>query len=329
MKITFLHPNYFYWLLLIIPIIAWYIWKQKNAYASLQYSSLRGFAQLRKSKKVYMRHLPFLFRLLALILLIIALARPQSTNRLQDITSEGIDIMISLDISGSMMAMDFKPNRMEAAKEVAIEFINMRASDRLGLTIFAGEAFTMCPLTTDHAVLINLMRDVQTGMIEDGTAIGMGLAAAVNRIKDSESRSKVIILLSDGENNRGQIAPLTAAEIARTFGIRVYTIGVGTIGTAPMPIQTVFGQQIQDVEVRIDEKMLQEIADITGGRYFRATDRQGLNAIYKEIDQLEKHQIEVQEYVKHSEEFLPFALLALIFLLVELLLKNTVLRTLP
>lgn len=329
MKITFLHPNYFYWLLLIIPIIAWYIWKQKNAYASLQYSSLRGFAQLRKSKKVYMRHLPFLFRLLALILLIIALARPQSTNRLQDITSEGIDIMISLDISGSMMAMDFKPNRMEAAKEVAIEFINMRASDRLGLTIFAGEAFTMCPLTTDHAVLINLMRDVQTGMIEDGTAIGMGLAAAVNRIKDSESRSKVIILLSDGENNRGQIAPLTAAEIARTFGVRVYTIGVGTIGTAPMPIQTVFGQQIQDVEVRIDEQMLQEIADITGGRYFRATDRQGLNAIYKEIDQLEKHQIEVQEYVKHSEEFLPFALLALIFLLAELLLKNTVLRTLP
>ncbi|TCO09366.1 vWA domain-containing protein [Natronoflexus pectinivorans] len=329
MNYTFLHPNYFYLLLLLIPMIAWYIWKQKTAYASLQISTLRGFASLKKSKKTYLRHLPFALRCLTLIFLIIALARPQSTNRLQNVTTEGIDIMISLDISGSMLAMDFEPNRMEAAKEVAIDFIRMRPHDRIGLTIFAGEAFTLSPLTLDHSVLINLMRDVRTGMVEDGTAIGMGLAAAANRLKDSDAKSKVIILLSDGENNRGQIAPLTAAEIARTFGIRVYTVGVGSIGTAPFPVNTVFGTQIQNVEVRIDEDMLTEIAGLTGGKYFRATDRSGLDAIYREIDELERHQIEVQEYTRHSEEFLPFALLAMLFLLTEILLRNTVFRTLP
>lgn len=329
MNHTFLHPQYFLLLLILLPMIGWYIWKQRSAHATLQISSLRFFSLGRKSRKTYIRHVPFVLRVLALIMIITALARPQSTNQLQNVTTEGIDIMISLDISGSMQAMDFKPNRLEAAKEVAIDFIKGRPNDRMGLVIFAAESFTQCPLTLDHNVLTNLFRDVSIGMLEDGTAIGMGLATAVNRIKDSDAKSKVIILLSDGENNRGQIAPLTAAEIARTFGIRVYTIGVGSIGTAPFPINTVFGQQVQDMEVRIDEAMLTEIAEITGGGYFRATDKAALQAVYEEIDQMEKNKIQVQEYTRHAEEFLPYVLLALLFLLMELALRNTVLRTLP
>lgn len=329
MNFQFLHPQYFFLLLLLIPMIGWYIWRQRSMHASLQISSLRGFSTIGKSKKIYLRHIPFILRLLALTMLIFALARPQSSNKLQKSTTEGIDIMISLDISTSMLAMDFKPNRMEAAKEVAINFIQGRPNDRIGLVIFAAESFTQCPLTIDHAVLINLFRDIRTGMLEDGTAIGDGLATAVNRIKDSDSKSKVIILLSDGENNRGQIAPLTAAEIARTFGVRVYTIGVGTIGTAPFPINTVFGQQVQNMEVKIDEAMLKEIATLTGGHYFRATDKNKLEEIYKEIDAMEKTKTEIQEYTKKGEEFLIFALLAIIFLLSEILLRNTVLRTIP
>src|SRR5690554_229961 len=329
MGYTFLHPEYFFLLIIIIPMVWWYVRKQKTAFASLQISSLKAFANIPRSGKDLLRHLPFLFRLLALIFLIIAIARPRSTDSLQNVTTEGIDIMISLDISGSMLAMDLKPNRIEAAKRVAVEFIKGRPNDRMGLVIFAAESFTQCPLTLDHNVLTNLFRDVSLGMLEDGTAIGMGLATAVNRIKDSDAKSKVIILLSDGENNRGQIAPLTAAEIARTFGIRVYTIGVGSIGTAPFPINTVFGQQVQDMEVRIDEAMLTEIAEITGGSYFRATDKAALQAVYEEIDQMEKNKIQVQEYTRHAEEFLPYVLLALLFLLMELALRNTVLRTLP
>jgi Ca-activated chloride channel homolog len=329
MNYTFLHPQYFLLLLLLIPMIAWYIWKQNTAHATLQISSIRLFSLVGKSRKTYLRHLPFVFRILTLIFIIIALARPQSSNQLRNVTTEGIDIIVSLDISGSMQAMDFQPNRLEAAKEVAIQFIKGRPNDRMGLVIFAAESFTQCPLTLDHNVLTNLFRDVRIGMLEDGTAIGMGLATAVNRIKDSDAQSKVIILLSDGENNRGQIAPLTAAEIARTFGVRVYTIGVGTIGMAPFPINTVFGQQVQDMEVKIDEPMLTEIAELTGGKYFRATDRQALEDIYQEIDAMEKNKIEVQEYTRHAEEFLPFALLALLFLLLEIILRNTVLRTLP
>ncbi|HLW08313.1 MAG TPA: VWA domain-containing protein [Marinilabiliaceae bacterium] len=329
MGYTFLHPEYFFLLIIIIPMVWWYVRKQKTAFASLQISSLKAFANIPRSGKDLLRHLPFLFRLLALIFLIIAIARPRSTDSLQNVTTEGIDIMISLDISGSMLAMDLKPNRIEAAKKVAVDFIKGRPNDRMGLVIFAAESFTQCPLTLDHNVLINLFNDVQLGMLEDGTAIGMGLATAVNRIKDSDAKSKVIILLSDGENNRGAIAPLQAGEIAKTFGIRVYTVGVGTVGTAPMPINTVFGQQIQDVEVRIDEEMLKGIADMTGGKYFRATDNRALEGIYKEIDQLEKHKIEVQEYTRHKEEFLPFALLAGLFLLSEIFVKNLILRILP
>jgi Ca-activated chloride channel family protein len=329
MTYTFLHPHFFYLLLVLIPMIGWYVWKQRDLNASLQISSLRGFSRIRKSRKTYLRHVPFGLRCMTVIFLTIALARPQSTDNLRDVTTEGIDIMVSLDISGSMLAMDFDPNRLEAAKDVATEFIAGRPNDKMGLVVFAAESFTQCPLTVDHAVLTNLIRDVKTGMLQDGTAIGLGLSTAVSRIKDSEAKSKVIILLTDGVNNRGEIHPLTAAEIAKSFGVRVYTIGVGSRGMAPYPVNTVFGQQVQDMEVKIDEEMLQEIANTTGGTYFRATDKDKLRGIYQEIDQMEKTKIEVKEYSKRSEEFLPFALLALAFFLAEILLKNTVLRNLP
>ncbi len=329
MNYTFLHPHFFYLLLILAPMIGWYVWKQKDLNASLQISSLKGFSRIKKSRKTYLRHFPFGLRCLTIIFLVVALARPQSTDNLRDVTTEGIDIMVSLDISGSMQAMDFKPNRLEAAKDVATEFIAGRPNDKMGLVIFAAESFTQCPLTIDHAVLTNLIRDVQIGMLRDGTAIGLGLSTAVKRIKDSDAESKVIILLTDGVNNRGEIHPLTAAEIAQSFGVRVYTVGVGSHGTAPFPVNTVFGQQVQDMDVKIDEPMLQEIADITGGQYFRATDKTKLREIYEEIDQMEKTKIEVKEYSKRSEEFLPFALLALGFLLAEVLLRNTTLRNLP
>jgi len=329
MNYTFLHPHFFYLLLILLPMIGWYIWKQKELNASLQISTLKGFSRIKKSRKTYLRHVPFGLRCLTIIFLIIALARPQSTNSHRDVTTEGIDIMVSLDISGSMQAMDFEPNRLEAAKDVATEFIAGRPNDKMGLVVFAAESFTQCPLTIDHAVLTNLIQDVRIGMLQDGTAIGLGLSTAVSRIKESDAKSKVIILLTDGVNNRGEIHPLTAAEIAKSFDVRVYTIGVGSHGTAPYPVNTVFGQQVQDMEVKIDENMLQEIADITGGEYFRATDKSKLRQIYEEIDKMEKTKIEVKEYSKRSEEFLPFALLALAFLLTEVLLRNTVLRNLP
>ena len=329
MNYTFLHPYFFYLLLLLIPLTGWYIWKQRELNASLQISSLKGFSKIRKSRKTYLRHVPFGLRCLTFIFLTIALARPQSTDSLRNVTTEGIDIIVSLDVSGSMLAMDFEPNRLEAAKDVATDFISGRPNDKMGLVIFAAESFTQCPLTIDHAVLTNLTRDVQTGILQDGTAIGLGLSTAVSRIKDSDAKSKVIILLTDGVNNRGEIHPLTAAEIAKSFGIRVYTIGVGSHGTAPYPVNTVFGQQVQDMEVKIDEDMLREIANTTGGQYFRATDKEKLRAIYEEIDQMEKTKIEVKEYSKRTEEFIPFALLALAFLLMEILLRNTILRNLP
>ncbi len=328
-NITFLHPSFF-WLLLILPAyIAWYIWKQKSMQASLQISTLKGFSKAPVSIKVYLRHLLFAFRVLSIIFLIIVLARPQSSNSFRDEKVEGIDIMMALDISGSMLAEDFKPNRLEAAKDVAMEFIKGRNNDKIGLVIYAAESFTQCPLTTDHNVLQNLFRDIKLGLIEDGTAIGMGLATAVQRIKDSEAKSKVIILLTDGMNNRGEIAPMTAAEIAKTFGVRVYTIGVGTIGMAPYPMQTVFGKEYQKVEVKIDEELLENIASMTGGQYFRATDKQKLNEIYAEIDQLEKTRFEVREYTKRKEEYLWFAALAGFFLLMEIFLRSTVFRNLP
>ncbi|MFW6203225.1 MAG: vWA domain-containing protein, partial [Marinilabilia sp.] len=289
----------------------------------------RGFSQIKKSRKSYLRHIPFGLRCLTIIFLTIALARPQSTNNLRDVTTEGIDIMISLDISGSMKAMDFEPNRLDAAKNVATDFISERTNDKIGLVVFAAESFTQCPLTVDKAVLTNLIQDVRIGMLKDGTAIGHGLATAVKRIKESDAKSKVIILLTDGVNNRGEIHPLTAAEMAKSFGIRVYTIGVGSHGTAPVPINTAFGEQVQEMEVKIDEEMIQEIAQMTDGKYFRATDENKLRSIYEEIDQMEKSKVEVKEYTQKSEEFILFGLLALAFLLAEILVRNTILRNLP
>lgn len=273
-----------------------------------------------------MRHLGIVLRSLAVAALIVALARPQTSLSWQNTTTEGIDIVIASDISGSMLAEDFTPNRLEAGKNIAIDFIKARPDDRIGLVIFSGESFTQCPFTIDHDVLINLFKDVKNGMIDDGTAIGMGLATAVNRLKDSEAKSKVIILLTDGSNNTGSIPPVTAAEIAKQFNIRVYTVGIGTHGYAPYPVQTPFGIQYQRMPVDVDEGTLTKIANITGGKYFRATDNRTLKNIYEHIDQMEKAKIAVTQYHKKTELFLPFALIALLCLTVEFLLKNTWLK---
>lgn len=329
-NVEFAYPAYFYLFLLLIPIIAWYIYKQKESQATLQISTLEPFKDSKKTYKNYFRHILFVLRVAVISLLIIILARPQSTNKWENVTTEGIDIVMALDISGSMLARDFKPDRLEAAKDVAIEFISGRPDDRIGLVIFSGESFTQCPLTTDHAMLINLFKDIKSGMIEDGTAIGVGLANAVNRIKDSDAISRVIILLTDGVNNRGSIDPLTAAELAKTFGIRVYTIGVGTMGTAPYPVQDQFGRTFyQDMPVEIDEATLQEISDMTDGKYFRAINNEKLREIYTEIDKLEKSKIDVKEFSKKQEEYYGFGILAILFLLSEIFLRNTILRNLP
>jgi Ca-activated chloride channel family protein len=329
MHIQFANPGFLFLLLLILPALAWYIFRQQQLQASLTYSTIQGFRNIKPTYKIWLRHLLFVLRMLAFTMVVIVLARPQSTNKYKNVTTEGIDIVLALDISGSMLAEDFKPNRLEAAKDVAAEFISGRPDDRIGLVVFSGESFTQCPLTTDHAVLLNLFRNLQSGMIQDGTAIGLGLANAVNRLKDSRAISKVVILLTDGVNNMGAIAPLSAAEISKTFGIRAYTIGVGTRGMAPYPVQTPFGVQYQDMEVNIDEAMLQQVAKMTDGKYFRATNNQKLRDIYKEIDKLEKSRIEVREYKKYQEEYFTYALLALIFIISELVLRNTVLRMIP
>ncbi|MDD7632027.1 MAG: VWA domain-containing protein [Parabacteroides sp.] len=327
---VFANPTYLYLLLLLIPLIGWYIYKLSKSQASMQVSSSEVF-QLPEARswKIYLRHVPFLLRMVLIALLIVVLARPQSTNSWQNSSTEGIDIMLAMDISSSMLAQDLKPNRLEAAKDVAASFINGRQNDNIGLVVFAAESFTQCPLTTDHTVLLNLFKDIQPGIIQDGTSIGLGLANAVSRIKDSQAKSKVIILLTDGVNNAGEIAPVTASEIAKTFGVRVYTIGVGTQGEAPYPFQTAFGIQYQNVPVEIDEPTLKQIAATTGGQYFRATDNASLKAIYEEIDQMEKTKISVQEFSKKQEEYMQWALLVLLLLLVEFLLKNTLLRNIP
>lgn len=325
----FAHPTYFYLLLLLVPLIAWYVIKLSHMQANFRLASTHAFRKLPSNLKVYMRHLPFALRMMTITLVIIVLAQPQSLNHYQKTESQGIDIVLALDISGSMLAQDLTPDRLVAAKKVAAEFVTDRQNDKIGLVIFAGESFTQCPLTTDHKVLLNLLNEVKFGMVEDGTAIGLGLANSVNRLKDSKSQSKVVILLTDGTNNRGQIAPLTAADLARSYGIRVYTIGVGTQGTAPTPVQTPFGVRIQNVEVDIDEKTLMEIASITGGQYFRAVDNAGLSNIYAEIDEMEKYLINVQNVTRKQELYLPFALLALALLFFELILRRTWLRTIP
>ncbi len=326
--IKFAQPLFLYLLIIIPVMIAFYVLKQQKVTASMRMPGLQSFSQTGTTFRHYLRHILFAVRAIAIGLLIIALARPQKSDKFQNVSTEGIDIVLAQDISGSMLARDFKPDRLEAAKNIATEFISGRPYDRIGLVVFSGESFTQCPLTTDHAVLINLLREIQSGMIEDGTAIGMGLATAVNRIKDSQAKSKVIILLTDGVNNRGEIAPATAAEIAKTFGIRVYTIGVGTQGVAPYPVQTPYGLQYQDMAVEIDEGILQQIAQTTGGKYFRATDNNSLIQIYKEIDKLEKSKIDVKQFTKKEEKYLVPALIAFCMLLFEILARNTVFKNL-
>jgi Ca-activated chloride channel family protein len=313
----------------LIPVVFWYIWELQKSDASLQISSHRNLIKFPQSRKVKFRHVPFILRVLSIALIIIALARPQASNSWRTQNAEGIDIMMALDISSTMMIDDVRPNRLEAAKAVASEFILSRPNDNIGLVIFARQSFTQCPMTTDHAVLINLFNEVKSGMIDDGTAIGLGLANAVNRIKESKAKSKVIILLTDGSNNAGDIAPITAAEIAKTFGIRVYTIGVGTTGIVNRPVQTQYGIQYQQVQSEFDAKSLQQIANMTGGKYYNATDNEKLRQIYQDIDKLEKTKISVQQYSKKEEQFYWFALLAFILLVIEVSLRNTIFRKIP
>jgi Ca-activated chloride channel family protein len=324
----FAEPAFLYLLLIIPAIITFYVVRQQKTSASVRIPGLQSFEKAGTTFRYYLRHILFAARVLAVTLLIIILARPQSTDNFQNVSTEGIDIVLALDISGSMLARDFKPDRLEASKNVATEFISGRPYDRMGLVVFSGESFTQCPLTTDHAVLINLMREIESGMIEDGTAIGMGLANAINRIKDSEAKSKVIILLTDGINNKGEIAPATSAEIAKTYGIRVYTIGVGTQGMAPYPVQTPFGVQYQNMPVEIDEAILKEIAQMTGGKYFRATDNDKLVQVYSEIDKLEKSKIDVRQFNRKEEKYMIPAIIVFCLLAIEMLLRNTLLKSL-
>jgi Ca-activated chloride channel family protein len=325
-SVEFAHPGFF-WLLIIIPaMVAYYVFREQKTYGHLSVSAIKGFSLPTKSIIPKLRHSGIALRCLALAALIIALARPQSSLSWQNSTTEGIDIIIASDISGSMLAEDFHPNRLEAGKNIAIDFIKNRPDDRIGLVIFSGESFTQCPLTIDHDVLINLYKDIKNGMIDDGTAIGMGLATAVNRLKGSEAKSKVVILLTDGSNNMGSIPPVTAAEIAKQFGVRVYTVGIGTKGFAPYPVQTPFGIQYQRIPVDVDEGTLTKIANITGGKYFRATDNETLKNIYERIDKMEKAKIDVTQYHKKTEVFLPFAIIALLLLSLEFILRNTVFK---
>ncbi len=328
-KITFAQP-YFLWLLLLIPaLIAAYIFYFRKKKTDVRFSSFDNFIGYVPSFRQRIQLLPFILKLLAIAAIVVALARPQSSSSGQNVTTEGIDIVMALDISSSMLAEDLKPNRIEAAKKVAEQFIDGRPNDRIGLVIFSGESFTMCPITSDHSVLKNLFQGIQSGMILDGTAIGEGLATSVNRIRDSKAKSKVVILLTDGVNNLGSIAPATAGDIAKAFGIRVYTIGVGTQGMAPYPVKTPFGIQYQNMEVQIDEAVLKQIAEGTGGKYFRATSTSKLKDIYGDIDRLEKTIVETTEFHHHSEEFYPFIMLAALLLGLELILRYTLLKTVP
>jgi Ca-activated chloride channel family protein len=327
--IEFANPAYLYLLLIIPLLIVWYIFRHFNTFAEIQFSSFSPFKNAKKTFKQKMYHILFIFRLLVIIFLIIVLARPQSSLSKRNVSIEGIDIVMAYDISSSMLAEDFKPNRLEAARDVGMQFINGRPNDRIGLVVFSGEAYTQCPLTSDHGVLKSLFLSVKNGLIEDGTALGDGLATAASRIKDSKAISKVIILMTDGVNNMGSVDPLSAADIAKLYGIRVYTIGIGTTGVAPYPFKTPFGIQYQNMEVKIDEALLKQISKITNGNYYRATSKTKLENIFKEIDKLEKSKIDVTEFHKKSEEFLYFILLAGFFLLLEIIIRYTIYKTIP
>ena len=325
----FEYPNLLWLLAVPVLLTALYIYQELTGRKPhMRVSTAAPWKLEGRSALSVLRHLPFAFRIAALSLIIVAIARPRSSSQMEKIDTEGIDIVLAMDVSTSMLARDFNPDRISAAKDIAIEFIAQRPTDRIGIVVFAGESYTQCPLTTDRATLINLMKEVQTDLIEDGTAIGNGLATAVARMAESDAKSRVIILLTDGVNNSGEIAPLTAAEIANTYGVRVYTIGVGANGTAPYPVMTPWGVDIQRVNVEIDEDLLKTIAETTGGRYFRATDNTKLAEIYSEINRMEKARTTIDSFPVYKELFTRYALLALAFLLLELLIRLFI-RRLP
>ena len=325
--IEFASEGFLYLLILVPVIIVWYIFLGTRQQAAVRFSHSDDFAKMPKSWKIYMRHICFAVEMAALSLLIVAMARPQSSSTGKNITIEGIDIVLALDVSTSMLAQDLKPDRLEAAKNVAADFIDARPTDRIGLVIFSGETFTQVPLTTDHVIMQSSLQEVKSRIIEDGTAIGDGLATAVSRLKESDAISKVVILLTDGENNAGSIDPMTAAEMAKIFGVRVYTIGVGRRGTAPYPVQTPFGTRTQNIQVNIDEDLLRNIANETDGRYFRAESNQKLIEIYDEIDKLERSKIEINEFRNLHEEFVPFVKWALVLLLAAFILRKTIFKS--
>jgi Ca-activated chloride channel family protein len=328
-SMEFANPGFLYLLLAIPALAVWYWFRHARNVPTLQVPDTEVFAGTPRSIRHYLYHGLFLLRITALALLVVALARPQSTSKQQNVSIEGIDIVLGLDISSSMLAQDLKPDRLEAAKAISQEFFSSRPNDRIGLVVFSGEAFTQCPLTTDHTILEDMLDDIKSGIIEDGTAIGDGLATAINRLKESQAVSKVVILLTDGVNNAGSIDPLSAAEIAKIYGIRIYAIGAGTKGFAPYPVQTPFGIQYQSMEVEIDEDLLRQVAAMTDGKYFRATSNTELQQVYREIDQLEKSKIDVTEFRRKHEEFLSIAVLALILLAVETLARFTLFRRIP
>ena len=326
----FANPYLLWLLVLLAPMIAYYIYRTLQGGAAIRISTIEGVRRAPRTLRYWLRHAPFVLRCAAFVLLVVALARPQDVDEQRRSSAEGIDIMLAVDVSGSMLARDFKPDRITAAKEVAGRFIADRYGDRLGLVVFAGEAFTQSPLTTDQSTLQTMLSRIRSGIIEDGTAIGNGLATAINRLRESDAKSKVIILLTDGVNNRGEIAPLMAADIAADMGIKVYTIGVGTRGKAPYPVVDMFGNMsFQPVDVEIDEKTLEGIAERTGGRYFRATDNDKLQSIYDEINQLEKSKVEVTDYTVYHERFLALLLAALGVLLLEFVFSNIILKRIP
>ncbi len=327
----FASPYILWLMLLIIPMTAYYIYRLMQGGATITVSSVETLKGAPRTIRYYLRHAPFVLRMVSFALLLFALARPQDIEEHQNISSEGIDIMLAIDISGSMLARDFEPNRITAAKEVAASFIGDRVGDRIGLVVFAGEAFTQSPLTTDKATLQTLLSRIRSGVIEDGTAIGNGLATALNRLRESESKSKVIILLTDGVNNRGEIAPLTAAAIAEEMGVKVYTVGVGTMGRAPYPRIDMYGNIVDYVQmpVEIDEDTLTQIAQSTGGEYFRATNMEKLEQIYEQINKLERSEVEISDYTTYHEKFLYWLLLAMGVLLFEILLSSLILKRLP
>ena len=327
----FAKPIFLWLFLLYIPLIVWYILKNKKSDAAIRISSVSAFSKLPTSYKVYLKHFLFVVRLAALGCVIIILCRPQTHDSWESSKTEGTDIVISLDVSTSMLARDFNPDRFEAAKEVASKFINGRESDNIGIVIFAGESFTLVPMTTDKAVLVNYIKEIKMGMLEDGTAIGDGLATAINRIKDGKAKSKSIILLTDGSNNTGVVAPLTAADIAAKYGIKVYTIGVGTTGSALFPVGVnVYGKvEYQQLPVVIDEATLKSIANKTGGKYFRATSKHVLKEIFSEIDNLDKPELDVRKYNQTEDNYMPWALLLLALLLIDIIARHTVLRNIP